>query len=261
MRYLHLFLLFLKNSLQIDLEYRANFVGALIFSVLDLVWSVGGTVLFYSFRDRIGGWSFYEALLVIGLFFLMLGVIDIALLPNVQGMGDHIRKGTFDFVLVKPLNSQLHGTLRLFKVHRMSSVFSGIGILVFALAKLQIAPNFGQITLFFLIGLCAIVMVYSILTMLSTVAFWTVAIDNIHELFFAFLDAAKYPASAFPEPLHGIIMFIIPVGFMTTVPAQVLLNRITPSLVLYGVVLAALLLAASISLWRVAVRNYSSASS
>ena len=42
MRYLTLFVLFLKNSLQIDLEYRANFVGALIFSILDLVWSVGG---------------------------------------------------------------------------------------------------------------------------------------------------------------------------------------------------------------------------
>lgn len=261
MKYLSLFLLFLKNSLQIDLEYRANFVGALIFSVLDLIWSVGGTMLFYSFRDRIGGWSFYEALLVLGLFFIMLGIIDVAIIPNLQGMGDHIRKGTFDFVLAKPLNSQLHGTLRLFKLHRISSIFSGVGILIFALVKLQIAPNFSQIMLFLLIGLCAIIMVYSILTMLSTVAFWTVAIDNIHELFFAFLDAAKYPASAFPEPLRGIILFIIPVAFMTTVPAQVLLNRITPGIVIYGIVLAAVLLTTSIALWRVAVRNYSSASS
>ena len=48
---------------------------------------------------------------------------------------------------------------------------------------------------------------------------------------------------------------------MTTVPAQVLLNRITPNLIIYGVVLATLLLIASITLWRVAIRNYSSASS
>lgn len=124
LRYLRLFSLFIKNSLQVDLEYRANFIGAWVFSVLDLVWSLGGTMLFYSFRERIGGWTFYEALLVIGLFFIMLGVNDVAIMPNVQGMSDHIRKGTFDFVLVKPLNSQIHGTLRQYKVHRISGIFS-----------------------------------------------------------------------------------------------------------------------------------------
>lgn len=97
--------------------------------------------------------------------------------------------------------------------------------------------------------------------MLSTIAFWTVAIDNIHELFFAFFDTGKYPASAFPEPLRGIILFVIPVGFMTTVPAEVLLNRVTPNLVIYGIALTGLLLFASITFWRIAIRNYSSASS
>ena len=261
MRYLRLFSLFIKNSLQVYLEYRANFVGALVFSILDLVWSVGGTQVFYSFRERIGGWTYYEALLVIGLFFLILGVIDVAIMPNVQAMGEHIRKGTFDFVLIKPLNSQVHGTLRQYKIHRFSSMLSGVGLLLFALWRLHIAPNFGQIMLFAIIGFSAIVMLYAIMTMLSTVAFWTVAIDNIHELFFAFFDAAKYPASAFPEPLRGIILFVIPVGFMTTVPAEVLLNRVTPDIVVYGITLAIVLLFASIALWRVAIRNYSSASS
>ena len=261
MRYLRLLSLFLKNSLQVDLEYRANFIGSLVFSLLDVAWSIGGTLLFYSFREQIGGWTFHEALVVVGLFFVMWGVADVAIMPNVAAIGEHIRKGTFDFVLIKPLNSQVHATLRQYKLHRLSGILSGIVIVLFALWRLHTIPGFGQIALFILIALSAIVMLYAILTMLATIAFWTVSVDNIHELFFAFLDTAKYPASAFPEPLHGIILFVVPVGFMTTVPAEVLLNRITPSLALYGIFLALALLLISIRLWRIAVRNYSSASS
>ena len=104
-------------------------------------------------------------------------------------------------------------------------------------------------------------MLYSIMIGLATIAFWAVQVDNIQELFFAFFDAAKYPHTVFPEPLRGVITFVVPVAFMASVPAAALIGRITPELALYGCGLAALLLFLCTRFWRLAVRNYSSASS
>ena len=261
MRQLKLLRLFLKNSILLDLEYRSDFLVALLLTAMDMAWSIGGTLIFYSHRDTIGGWTFHEALIVIGLFFCTLAFVDAVLQPNVQDLGEHIRKGTMDFVLIKPVGSQLHATLRRYRIHRLSNLIAGVAIIIYALVQLHWAPQLLDIVLFVVIYFAAIVMLYSIMIGLATIAFWAVQVDNIQELFFAFFDAAKYPHTAFPEPLRGVITFLVPVAFMASVPAAALLNRITPELALYGCGLAAVLLFLCTRFWRVAVRNYSSASS
>lgn len=261
MRQLKLIRLFLKNSLLLDLEYRSDFLVALLLTGMDLAWSIGGTLIFYSHRDVIGGWTFHEALIVIGLFFVTLAIMDAVIQPNVQELGEHIRKGTMDFVLIKPVGSQLHATLRRYRLHRLSNLLAGGAIIVYALVQLHWSPSPSQIALFFVIYLAAMVILYSIMISLATIAFWAVQVENIQEIFFAFFDAAKYPHTAFPEPLRGVITFVVPVAFMASVPAAALLNRITPALALYGCGLAAVLLFLCTRFWQVAVRSYSSASS
>ncbi|HEY3291175.1 MAG TPA: ABC-2 family transporter protein, partial [Anaerolineae bacterium] len=110
-RYLRLINLFFRNSLQKEMEYRINFVGVLLMSVMDAAWSIGGALLFYSHKSVIGGWTFNEALVVIGLYFLAYSFIDIAVRPNIDAIVEHIRTGSMDFVLVKPMASQVHATL------------------------------------------------------------------------------------------------------------------------------------------------------
>jgi len=261
MRQLNLLRLFLKNSILLDLEYRSDFRVALLLTGMDMAWSIGGTLIFYSHRDTIGGWTFHEALIVIGLFFSTLAIVDAIIQPNVQDLSEHIRKGTLDFVLIKPVGSQLHATLRRYRLHRLSNLIAGIAIIVYALAQLHWAPQLSDVILFVVIYFAAGVMLYSIMISLATIALWAVQVDNIQELFFAFFDAAKYPYTAFPEPLRGVITFVVPVAFMASVPAAALIGRITPALALYGCGLAALLLFLCTRFWRLAVRNYSSASS
>jgi ABC-2 type transport system permease protein len=261
MRYFKLLRLFLKSSLLIDLEYRADFLTALLMTALDIVWSVGTAIVFYTHRDSIGGWRFHEALIVIGLFFVILAIVDAFIFPNVQELGQHIRKGTLDFVLIKPVGSQLHATLRRYKVPRLSNGIAGLIIIGYALAQLGWQPQALQLLLFIALFVAAAIILYSIMVMLASITFWAVQMDNIQELFFAFFEAAKYPASAFPQPVRFIITFIIPVAFLTSVPAEAILNRVTPQLAAYGCVLAAVLLFLCTHFWRIAVRSYSSASS
>ena len=260
-RYLLLIRLFFKNSLLIELEYRINFVGLVLLSLVDATWSVGGALLFYSHRTNIGGWTFNQCLVVIGLYFLAYGFVDVVMRPNIDDIVEHIRTGTMDFVLVKPVNSQVHATLRRFRFQKLSSVAVGFGIIIYALIQLRQTPSLGQILLFILVCIGGMVLLYSAMTLLSTLSFWLVDITNIDEFIVGFLEAGRFPADAFPEPVRGLITFVVPIAFITTVPAEVLLGKLTPGLVFYGWTIALLLLAASIGLWQVALRHYSSASS
>ena len=260
-RYLRLLALFFKNSLQVDMEYRVNFAGLLFMSLMDATWSVGGAVLFYSHRSSIGGWSFNETLVVIGLYFLAYGFVDMAVRPNIDDIVEHIRTGTMDFVLGKPVDSQVHATLRRYRFQKVASLLIGAAIIVYALAQLRAAPGAGQIALFIVLCAGGAVLLYSAMTILGTLSFWLVDISNIDEFIVGFLEAGRYPSDAFPEPVRGFITFVVPIAFITTVPAEVVLGKLTPQFVLYGWVFAALLLLGSVAMWRAAVRHYNSASS
>jgi len=260
-RYLALIDLFIKNSLQVEMEYRINFVGLLFMSIMDAAWSVGGAVLFYNHRPVIGGWTFNEALVVIGLYFLAGGFVDMAVRPNIDAVVEHIRTGSMDFVLTKPLDSQVYATLREYRFQKVTGILVGVVILAYGLIRVGATPDLGQCLLFIFLCAGGCILLYSAMTILGTLSFWLVDISNIDEFIVGFLEAGRYPADAFPEPVRGIITFIVPIAFITTVPAEVLLGRLTPQFVLYGWVVAAVLLAFSVSLWRVALRHYSSASS
>lgn len=261
MRYLKLIGLFVRSSLAIDLEYRANFIGAILMSVVDMLWGVAGILFLFAFTDNIGGWSFNEALIVIGLVYISWGLNDAFLWPNTRELGEHIRKGTMDFILTKPINSQLHATFRRFKFDRLFTGVSGAGIIAYALWQMQLSPSLSQWLLFGLLFAISMVMMYSLVIMLASSAFWIVNINNLTELFFGILEMGRHPASAYPEPMRIIISFIVPVAFISTVPAEALLGRLNWGLALYGLAFTVVSFCACIVFWRFAVRHYGSASS
>jgi ABC-2 type transport system permease protein len=259
--YLRLIRLFLKNSVLIELEYRVNFLGLFFMSILDAIWSVGGALLVFSHRSSIGGWSFHEALVVVGLYFLAYGFVDSVIRPNVDDIVEHIRTGTMDFILTKPVNAQFQATLRRYRFQKLSSMLVGIAIIMYALAQLRYLPSFGQVILFVLLCIGAAVLLYATMVILSTVSFWAVDVSNIDDFITGFLEAGRYPAAAFPEPVRGLITFVVPIAFITTVPAEVILGKLTSQFVFYGWLFALFFLTISILFWKVALRHYSSASS
>ena len=232
MRALGLLRLFMKTSLLAELEYRVNFVGLLVMSGIDAAWSIGGAMLFYSHRASIGGWSFHEALVVNGMYFLAYGFVDVVVRPNIDDLVEHIRTGTLDFVLVKPINAQAHATLRRYSPNKLSSVVVGMAIITYALVQLRQSPSVGQLALFALLAAGAGVLLYSTMVILGTLSFWLVDIGGIDEAVVGFLEAGRYPSAAFPDPLRGVLTFVVPIAFITTVPAEVLLGRLTPEFVL-----------------------------
>jgi ABC-2 type transport system permease protein len=96
---------------------------------------------------------------------------------------------------------------------------------------------------------------------LGATSIWFTKIYNITEVLRGLLEAGRYPLTAYPAAFRFFFTFIVPVLFMTTVPAQIALGRDAWFLVGVSGLLAIGLLYLSNQFWRFALRFYTSASS
>jgi len=65
----------------------------------------------------------------------------------------------------------------------------------------------------------------------------------------------------YPGWLKLILTWVVPVGVITTIPAEALLGSLTPTNLLTSLGLAAVLVTAASILFRIGLRRYASASS
>jgi ABC-2 type transport system permease protein len=259
-RYVRLVRLFWSTSLAAEMEYRANFVMASLSSAGTLVGSLFALSLFYRPGTSLGGWSFLEALLVTGMFTALQGFSRMLLTPNLNRIVEHVRTGTLDFVLVKPIDSQFWLSLRRVSPWGAPDALFGLGILGYAALKLGLSPWSALVALVPI--LASMLILYSLWYVIASTTIWYVKIYNVTEVLQALLAAGRYPIQAFPPGAYRFVFtFVIPVAFLTTVPAQALLGRASFGYLAFGSVFAALLFLFSRAFWRFALRSYTSASS
>lgn len=252
---------FLKNSVLIDMEYRVHFVITGFMSIFWICFSLVTLTLFFHYRDYIGGWSYYEAMIVTGLFSFFGAFIEGVLEPNVTKLVEDIRLGNFDFILVKPVNVQIVGTLRVFSVKKFSGMVAGLGICFYAIYKMGYVPSLVDIALFTALFVSGFIILYNLWVMLITTAFWFIQIDSIMEFIFSIFETGRFPVNVYPAPLRIFLTFVVPIAFITTFPSAAILGKVTPKYAIGGIVIAIATTLCSKWLWKYALKQYSSSGS
>ena len=258
-RYLRILYAQLRSSLLLTLQYRADFVLEGLVEALSVTTFFIPLFVVYATRRAIGGFTFGEALVVTGWFTVLQGVIEGAISPSVLSIVEHVRKGTLDFVLLKPADAQFLVSTARFQPWRATNVLTGCGVFVYAFHLLGRTPSWGG--LFAALGLfaCALVVLYSLWILTASAAFYVVKVDNLTYLFGAVFDAARWPATVFRGAVRFVFTFVLPFAMMTTFPAEALLGRLAARDAALAVGIAAVFALASRAVWRGAIRNYTSA--
>ena len=261
LRYLRLLGVQFRASAQVAMQYRVEFLveGAMAF--FWMAWAVVPLVVVYGHRASVAGWTFEEALVVVGVFIVMKGVLEGAVNPSLASVVEHIRKGSLDFVLLKPADAQFLVSTAKFEPWRIVDLGAGLAVVVLALARMGRPPSPGEVGAALLLGACAIWTLYSLWILVVSAAFFVVKVDNLSFLFLSIFDAARWPISVFTGAWRVVFTVVIPLALMTTFPAEALLGRLpsaTLVLAVAGTVLFAILTRA---VWLRAIGRYTSASS
>ncbi|MCW5312525.1 ABC transporter permease [Nostoc sp. KVJ3] len=258
-KYLKVLRLFWGAAIAAELEYRVNFFIATLTSLGNLAGSLFGLFLFYRTGYTFSGWSWEAALVVLGIFTLLQGFSATFLASNLNRIVRHVQEGTLDFILLKPIPSQFWLSTHTLSPWGLPDLIFGSIIVGYAGKRLGVGINgylLGVLPLLF-----SLVILYSLWFMLGATSIWFVKVYNATEVLRGLLEAGRYPIAAYPTAYRFFFTFVMPVAFLTTIPAEALLGRSEISWFIGAAILAIALFFTSTWFWRFALRFYTSASS
>jgi ABC-2 type transport system permease protein len=258
-RYWAVLRLFWSTAIAAELEYRLNFAIAAFSSLGSLVGSLFGLFLFYRTGYRFQDWTWEESLVVLGIFTLLQGYAATFLAPNLNKIVTQVQEGTLDFVLLKPISSQFWLSTRTLSPWGLPDLLFGLIMIGYAGSHLGLSPlTYFQALPPLAFGFLSL---YSLWFILGATSIWFVKIYNVTEVLRGLLEAGRFPMAAYPAAYRIFFTFVIPVAFLTTIPAETLLGQGHWGWWLGAAGLSFLLLQASRLFWRFALRFYTSASS
>jgi ABC-2 type transport system permease protein len=263
MYYLRLIKSFMQVSIQAELAYRANFFISLLHSLLNLGTGVLGLVVLFSQVSAIHGWDFSATLALLGAYLVLGALRDMFIGPSLDalaGLDGEVWTGRLDFTLLRPVNAQFVASFHQWRLLPVVDLLLGAGIVGVAISRTgQALTSWHMIT--FLVALCvSLVVLYALLLAFSGLVFWSAGF-LFTWVFDGLFQLARYPVGLYPGWTRFLLTWIIPVGIMTTIPAQALNGNLSITTLLGAVILALVLLTGATAIFQTGLRRYTSASS
>jgi ABC-2 type transport system permease protein len=162
--------------------------------------------------------------------------------------------------VLRPVNTQFMASFRQWKPFASVDLLLGLGVLVAAAALLGAAMTVGQIALFILMLGVGLVVLYSMLLAFAGLVFWSPGF-LFGWVFDGLFQMARYPIGLYPSWLRLVLTWIVPVGVMTTLPAQAFTGDLPAASLIGGIGLAVVFFLGASALFRSGLRRYASASS
>lgn len=263
MRPFRLIARFVQASFQEEAAYRSNFLVGLFTSLLNLATGVLGIVVLFSQIQSIQGWNLPATLALLGVYLTVSALRGLVIGPSLEslaGMDGEIWTGAFDFTLLRPVDTQFVVSLRKWRLFAAFDLLLGIGVLAAAVSQLGMSLSLWQILSFLLTLLSGTLILYAILLIFAALIFWSPGV-LFTWVFDGLFQLARYPLGLYPGWLRLVLTWIVPVGVITTIPAQALIGALSIPALLTSLGLAVVLVTAASFLFRRGLLRYASASS
>jgi ABC-2 type transport system permease protein len=264
-RYLHryggLLRIQLSVSASMAMQYRLDFFFKGAMALFWMGVTLVPLLVVFRLRQSVVGWSWAEALVVLGWFSLLKAILEGSVTPSLTAVVEGVRTGALDFVLLKPADAQFLVSTARFEPWRIVDLLGSVGILIYAFGQLGRWPQPAHLAMAAALLVVAVLLLYSIWILIVSASFWVVRVDNLSYLFQSLFDAGRWPINVFTGVLRVIFTAVFPLALMTTYPAQALLGKLSfPSA---GLVFAGGIVFAGVAraVWLRAIRFYTSASS
>lgn len=261
-KHLIIYLLFVKNSVMAQMEYRFNFIGNMAMETGYLIYKLSYVLVVYRSGVQINGLSPDEILLFIGTFILLTGVYAGLYMINNFSLRSKIKDGELDLLLTKPVSVQFMATLRQADMTIFSvDVIAGVVAVSIAWSRLNIPIAWNTLGSYVFYLVISSVVAYSLFLLPQILSFWMLNTSSIAEITDSFWDFNNMPMDIYNRWIQQIGVFVLPIFVITNFPPLSALGRIPPVYQVWAIVLPLLLLALVRLAWQRGLRSYSSASS
>ncbi|MBU1092982.1 MAG: ABC-2 family transporter protein [Firmicutes bacterium] len=215
-------------------------------------------IVFYSI-PKLGDWSVYQLIYLQGLFAINKGISDLILdgLLNIENI---VQTGKLDGYLLRPFSVLLQIISEQIDLTQITNIIMGTLLIIISTTNLEIDFQLldGFIFIFFL--LCSIAVIFSIRLIIISFVFWTqtsfpiaIAVENIS-------DFGRYPSTIYNRVTSFVLTYVVPYSIIAFLPSAIILNKINVgyALLMKVIIITAILLFASLRVWKKGLKNYTS---
>jgi ABC-2 type transport system permease protein len=248
-----------------QMQYRLSFMFDLLATALITTLGFGTLALVISRFESIAGWNLAEIAFLFGMVESAFGTMDMLFSgfdPPV--FGQHVRRGTFDQLLLRPVSITVQVLSLEFITRRLGRVVQGIAIFGFALYSLNIQWTPLKI-LYLPVVFTSLVCFFGGLFMAgAAISFWTVeALEVLNIFTYGGTEMISYPMHIYPTWMRSFFTFVVPAIFLNYYPALFFLGKPDPfGLPAFAPFLSPLIglvfLFAGLAFWRFGIRHYQS---
>lgn len=207
--------------------YRADFFLGSIITLLSNILFPLVTVLIYSNGATFPGWSMWEVLLIQSVYSMSTGVAAMFFNTVVWVTMEHIREGSFETVLLKPVSPLFFIVASNFDPECIGLFIGGLVLTIVSSTHTQIC-TLGGIVQFILLFAAGLAVMSGLYLVMAAITFKWVGNSRIPEIFESIRTFGKYPVEIFPRAVRILSTLIIPVSVVGYFPASALLGRSDP---------------------------------
>lgn len=205
-----------------QMQHRASFIMLLIaYFFSTMVDLLGIWVLFDRFK-MIKGWTLPEIALIYGVMHMGFSLSEVAA-RGFDTVGEIIKSGEFDRILLRPCGTILQVATRQFQLLRLGRFFQGLLVLIWACMQLQIAFISWNTSVLILSILGIATLFYGLNVLQGTLSFWsTETLELMNITTYGGLESGQYPMSIYPLGFRYFFTFFIPLALVSYYPIAIL---------------------------------------
>jgi ABC-2 type transport system permease protein len=250
-----------RNSVVREMSFKSNF---LLWIIVEFLWfglQLSFVGVIYLHTDHIATWTKWDVVMLIGASHFIQEMFQAFFLTNCTQLSELVRTGRLDFMLLLPANARFLISLRQVDLGGFVNGACGLAVMAYAAHQEHLVPSAAQVIAFVLLCGVGILVHYSLMFLLASVAFWTVRAQGIVWGYYSLFNVARLPDEAFQGWFRAFFTFAIPMLLVVNVPVRVLLNRLTsPGQMFLLLGAGCVCFVLSELFWRFSIRHYTSAS-
>lgn len=251
---------------RVSWSYRTSFVLLTIAQFLITGLDFVGILIMFSNVDSLGGFSLTEIAFLYGGSGLCLGFAGL-LLGDIERLGQRIRLGTFDQMMVRPLSIFVQVCADEFALRRIGRVLQAALVFGWAVYALKLDWTVDRLAMVPYLLLFGTLIFLAIFTLGAAVQFWTAESSEVANAFtYGGSTLAQYPMTIYPREAVAALTFVIPITFVNWYPSLYVLGKPDPlnlpaAMQFAGPLAALLFTVLAAFVWRTGVRRYRSTGS
>jgi ABC-2 type transport system permease protein len=211
-----------------DWQFRTSFFLFLASQAVVAISDYAAIVVIFAAVDDLAGWSGYEVAFLYAMGGVAFGLADLVVSP-VEMASRHIKSGTFDQFLIRPVGVLWQLMAAEFAFRRLGRVFQPLVVLVISLSLVDVDWRAADVALVGLTVVSSTAIFGALWVITSSFSFWTVETQEIaNSVTYGGDFLTDYPIDVLSGWLRRLVVFVLPLASICYLPAVWLFDKPMP---------------------------------